>query len=69
MNKWLRPYRNVGIADFAIVALATTAELEKWVLKYWNIGLMVKFVLTMKLTMDNILKKVTIPSFHYSIIP
>jgi hypothetical protein len=43
--------------------------LEKWVLEYWNVGLMGKFVLTMKLKMDNILKKTTIPSSHYSIIP
>ncbi len=40
--------------------------LEKWVLGYCIVGLMVKFVLTMKLKMDNILKK---PLFHHSTIP
>jgi hypothetical protein len=28
---------------------------EKWVLGYWNAGLMAIFVLTIKLKMDNIL--------------
>ena len=46
-----------------------TEIMDKWVLRYWNVGLMVKLVLMTKLKMDNILKKATIPSFHYSIIP
>jgi len=47
--------------------------------EYWNIGTMGfgrlecwgngVIVLAIKLKMDNILKKPTIPSFHYSIIP
>jgi hypothetical protein len=38
-----------------------TGILEKWALGYWNVGLMVKFVLTVKLRMNNIPKKDTIP--------
>jgi hypothetical protein len=34
-----------------------------------TVGLMAIIVLTIKLKMDNILKKNIIPSFHYSIIP
>lgn len=36
------------------------------ILEYWNIGLMARFVLTIKLETDNILNKT---GFHHSIIP
>jgi hypothetical protein len=45
--------------------------LEKWVLGYWSVGLMVVIVLTIKLKMVNTLKKnqySIIPIFHYSMI-
>ncbi len=45
--------------------------LEKWVLGYCSVGLMTIIVLTIKLKMDNILKKThysIIPLFHYSLV-
>jgi hypothetical protein len=35
----------------------------------WNVGLMIKFVSTIKLKMDKTLLKANLPVFHYSIIP
>jgi hypothetical protein len=43
--------------------------MEKWVLEYWDAGLMVRRRRNDKIKMDNILWKTNIPSFHYSIIP
>jgi len=33
-----------------------------------NVGLMAEFVLTIKLKMNNIILKINLPAFHYSII-
>jgi len=43
--------------------------LEKWVLGYWTVGLMIIIGSTIKLKMDNIPLLTTIPSFLYSTIP
>ncbi|PLX46094.1 MAG: hypothetical protein C0611_12345 [Desulfobacteraceae bacterium] len=46
--------------------------MEYWNNGFWDnaiLGLMVKFVLRIKLKMDKILLKTNLPLFHHSIIP
>jgi hypothetical protein len=63
---------NEHVSDFAPIGMVeywNIGILEYWVPGKCNIRLMVKFVLTIKLKMANILLKTNLPVFHYSINP